>query len=244
MRVEGKVALVTGASRGIGRAIAIELAKRGANVAVNYLRNKELAEKVVEEIKKIGREAIAVQADVSKWEDVKRMVEQVIAHFGRIDILVNNAGVMSKEREILKIDDEEWDRVINVNLKGAFYCCKAVLPYMIEQKSGRIVNLSSIAGRMGGVVGVHYAASKAGIIGLTFALASEVAKYGITVNAVAPNAIETDMIPPELGEKIAKMTPLGRIGKPEEVAHAVLFLIENDYVTAEVVDVNGGRYPS
>ncbi len=244
MNVEGKVALVTGASRGIGRAIALELARRGANVAVNYVRNKELAEEVVKKIRELGRDSIAVRADVSKWEEVKRMVDEVISHFGRIDILVNNAGVISREKEILKIDDEEWDRVLNINLKGTFYCCKAVLPYMIKQRSGRIVNISSIAGRMGGVVGVHYAASKAGIIGFTFALASEVAKYGITVNAVAPNAIETDMIPPELGEKIAKMTPLGRIGKPEEVAHAVLFLIENDYVTAEVVDVNGGRYPS
>jgi len=243
MKVEKKVAIITGASRGIGRAIALKLAERRCNVVVNYLKNKEKALDVVKLVKKCGAEGLAVKADVSKFNEVKEMVEKTIEKFGRIDILVNNAGVISKKYSIAEIDEEEWDRILNVNLKGTFNCCKAVVPYMIKQERGKIVNISSIAGRMGGMVGVHYAASKAGILGLTYALASELAKYNITVNAVAPNAVDTEMISEELKEKIAKLTPLKRIAKPEEVAHAVLFLIENDYITAEVIDVNGGRYP-
>ncbi len=243
MKIEKKVAIVTGASRGIGRAIALKLAERRCNVVVNYLKNKEKALDVVKLSKKHGAEGLAVKADVSKFNEVKEMVEKTIEKFGRIDVLVNNAGVISKKYSIAEIDEEEWDRVLNVNLKGTFNCCKAVMPYMIEQRVGKIVNISSIAGRMGGMVGVHYAASKAGVLGLTYALASELAKYNITVNAVAPNAVDTEMISEELKERIAKLTPLKRIAKPEEVAHAVLFLIENDYITAEVIDVNGGRYP-
>jgi len=243
MKVEKKVAIVTGASRGIGKAIALKLAERRCNVVVNYFKNKEKALDVVKLVKKCGAEGLAVKADVSKFNEVKEMVEKTIEKFGRIDILVNNAGVISKKYSIAEIDEEEWDRILNVNLKGTFNCCKAVVPHMIEQRVGKIVNISSIAGRMGGMVGVHYAASKAGVLGLTYALASELAEYNITVNAVAPNAVDTEMISEELKEKIAKLTPLKRIAKPEEVAHAVLFLIENDYITAEVIDVNGGRYP-
>ncbi len=243
MKIEKKVAIVTGASRGIGRAIALKLAERRCNVVVNYLKNKEKTLDVVKFVKKHGAEGLAVKADVSKFNEVKEMVEKTIEKFGRIDVLVNNAGVISKKYSIAEIDEEEWDRVLNINLKGTFNCCKAVVPYMIEQRVGKIVNISSIAGRMGGMVGVHYAASKAGVLGLTYALASELAKYNITVNAVAPNAVDTEMISEELKERIAKLTPLKRIAKPEEVAHAVLFLIENDYITAEVIDVNGGRYP-
>lgn len=243
MKIEKKVAIVTGASRGIGRAIALKLAERRCNVVVNYLKNREKTLDVVKFVKKHGAEGLAVKADVSKFNEVKEMVEKTIEKFGRIDVLVNNAGVISKKYSIAEIDEEEWDRVLNINLKGTFNCCKAVVPYMIEQRVGKIVNISSIAGRMGGMVGVHYAASKAGVLGLTYALASELAKYNITVNAVAPNAVDTEMISEELKERIAKLTPLKRIAKPEEVAHAVLFLIENDYITAEVIDVNGGRYP-
>lgn len=246
MDVKGKVALVTGSSRGIGRATALMLARKGCNVVVNYVRNREKAEEVSEVVRRLGGDSVAINADVSKYSEVKEMVEEVVRKFRRIDILVNNAGIISRHTDIREVSEEEWDEIIDINLKGAFNCCKAVVPYMIKQGFGRIVNVSSIAGRSGGVAGVHYAASKAGLIGFTFSLACELAKYGITVNAVAPTAVETDMLEALRGslDRIISITPLGRIAKPEEVAHAILFLIENDFVTAEVVDVNGGRYPS
>ena len=241
MNLAGKVALVTGASRGIGRAIAVALAKKGAKVAINYRVRRDEAEKTLKMVEEAGSEGMIVQADVSKWEDVQRMVEEVVNHFGRIDILVNNAGVLSKVWPIEEISDEEWDRVLNINLKGTFYCCRAVVPIMKRQGGGKIVNISSIAGKMGGYVGCHYAASKAGVIGLTFALATELAPK-ITVNAVAPGPVDTDMLTDELREKLSKLTPFGRVAKPEEIAHAVIFLLENDYVSGEVVDVNAARY--
>ena len=246
MDVKGRVALVTGSSRGIGKATALMLAEKGCNVVVNYVKNREKAEMVSEEARRLGVDSMALKADVSKYDEVEKMVEAILSRFGRIDILVNNAGIISRHVNLLEVGEDEWDEIIDVNLKGAFNCCKAVVPHMIRQRFGRIVNVSSIAGRAGGVAGAHYAASKAGLIGLTFSLASELARYGITVNAVAPTAVETDMLEALRGslDRIISVTPLGRIAKPEEVAHAILFLRENDFITAEVVDVNGGRYPS
>jgi len=174
-------------------------------------------------------------------DEVEAMVETVVRELGGVDILVNNAGVLTIRRSILDVSEEDWERVININLKGVFNCCKAVVKYMIG-KGGKIVNISSIAGKMGGTVGVHYAASKAGVIGLTMALASELAPYGITVNAVAPGAVDTEFIPEELKEELAKRVPLGRIAHPEEVSSTVVFLLENDHITGETINVNGGRY--
>ena len=245
MEIKGKVALVTGASRGIGKAIALELAKKGAKIAVNYHSNKELAEKVVEEIKKLGSEAKAYKADVSNYNQVKKMVEEIVKDFGTIHILVNNAGVIAKTFSVTEITDEEWDQIININLKGAFNCIKATAPIMIKNKEGKIINISSVAGKMGGTVGPAYAASKAGLIGLTFSVAQELLPHNITVNAIAPGPIETEMIaklPKERKEKILSRVPMKRFGTPEEVAKTVTFLIENDYITGEVIDVNGGYY--
>ena len=245
MEIKDKVALITGASRGIGRAIAIELAKKGAKIAVNYNKRKDLAEKVKREIEQMGGIAKIYQANVANFEQVKKMVNGIIKDFGTIHILVNNAGIVSKTFSVLEIPEEEWDNVININLKGAFNCIKAVAPHMIKNGEGAIVNLSSVAGKMGGTVGPHYAASKAGLIGMTFSVAQELLKYNITVNAVAPGPIETEMVanlPEERKKKILSRVPMGRFGKPGEVAKAVVFLIENDYVTGEVLDVNGGYY--
>ena len=159
-----------------------------------------------------------------------------------IDVLVNNAGILPNPRKIEEISDQEWERIIGINLKGAFYCSRAVVPYMKKQRSGNIVNISSVAGKEGGTVGAHYAASKAGMIGLTKALAKELAQYNIRVNAVAPGPVDTEFLPEDLKAKLSKLSLLGRIAKPEEVAHAVLFLIENEHITGETINVNGGRY--
>ena len=245
MDVKGKIALVTGASRGIGKAIAFELAEKGATVAINLKKNVELAKRVKEEIIQMGGKAEVYRADVSKYGEVKSMVDKIVEDFGTIHILVNNAGVVSKTFSVLEIPEDEWDELINTNLKGAFNCIKAVAPHMINNREGKIVNVSSVAGKMGGTVGPHYAASKSGLLGLTFSVAQELLPYGITVNAVAPGPIETELIaalPEERKKKILSRVPMGRFGKPEEVAKAVLFLIENDYITGEVIDVNGGYY--
>jgi len=193
----------------------------------------------------MGGKAEIYQADVSKYSEVKKMVEKIVNDFGTIHILVNNAGIVSKTFSVIEIPEEEWDELINTNLKGAFNCIKAVAPYMIKNRGGKIINISSVAGKMGGTVGPHYAASKSGLFGLTFSVAQELLPYGITVNAVAPGPIETELIanlPEERKRKILSRVPMGRFGKPEEVAKAVLFLIENDYITGEVIDVNGGYY--
>jgi len=237
MNLKGKVALVTGASRGIGRAIAVALAKKGCHVVINYARDKENAKKTEEMCRAHGVESIIIKADVSKREEVKKMVEKVIHKFGRIDILVNNAGVLGKSINPMKISDEEWDRVLGVNLKGAFIVTQEVLKYM---KKGKIVNIASIAGKDGGTVGAHYAASKGGLIALTFNLARHLAP-NILINAVAPGPVATDMINEEMREKLRKLSLTGEIAKPEDIAHAVIFLLENDHVTGEVIDVNGGR---
>lgn len=245
LNIKGKIALVTGASRGIGRAIAIALAKEGATVAINYNTNYNEAIKTKQTILKLGGTAKIYKADVSKFKEVKIMIQQIIDDFGTIHILINNAGIISKTQSILQLGEEEWDQLLGINLKGAFNCTRLAVPHMIKNKEGRIICISSVSGKMGGNVGAHYAASKSGLIGFTFALARELAEYGITANVVAPGPIETEMIkgiPKDLQEKIKKKVPLGRFGEPEEVADAVIFLIKNDFITGEVLDVNGGEY--
>ncbi len=237
MELAGKVALVTGAARGIGRAIALALAEKGANVAVNYAHSEEKARETVELCRSRGVDAIAVKADVRNREEVRRMVEEVVNHFGRIDILVNNAGILGRALKPMEVTDEDWDAVLGVNLKGAFIVTQEVLRHM---KRGKIVNIASIAGKDGGTVGPHYAASKGGLIALTFNLARHLAPE-ILVNAVAPGPVDTDLISPEIKEKLRSLSLTGEIAKPEEIAHAVIFLLENDHITGEVIDVNGGR---
>ncbi|HEC93424.1 MAG TPA: 3-oxoacyl-ACP reductase FabG [Candidatus Atribacteria bacterium] len=240
MEIKGKNAIVTGGRRGIGRAIALELAKRGANVGINYVTNETKARETLSEIEKFGVKGILLKGDVSKIGDVKNFVKKFVDEFKRIDILINNAGILSKNINFLDVSEEEWDRIIDVNLKGTFLVTKEALPFMPD--GGKIINMSSIAGKMGGTVGAHYAASKAGVIGLTFALASELAKRKITVNAIAPGPVDTELITEEIKERLSKVTPLGRIATPEEIAKTALFLIENDFVDGEVIDVNGARY--
>ena len=237
MELAGKVALVTGAGRGIGRAIAVALAQKGANVAVNYAHSEEKALETVGLCRSHGVDALAVKADVSNRGEVRRMIEEVIDHFGRIDILVNNAGILGKALTPMEVTDEDWDAVLGVNLKGAFIVTQEVLRYM---KRGKIVNIASIAGKDGGTVGPHYAASKGGLIALTFNLARHLAPE-ILVNAVAPGPVDTELISPEIKERLRKLSLTGEIAKPEDIAHTVIFLLENDHITGEVVDVNGGR---
>ncbi|WP_232461014.1 SDR family NAD(P)-dependent oxidoreductase [Thermococcus radiotolerans] len=237
VELAGKVALVTGAGRGIGRAIAVALAAKGVNVAVNYAHSREKAEETAKLCRSHGVEAITVKADVSSREEVRKMVEEVIDHFGRIDILVNNAGILGKTLKPMEVTDDDWDAVLGVNLKGAFIVTQEVLRYM---KRGKIVNIASIAGKDGGTVGPHYAASKGGLIALTFNLARHLAP-DILVNAIAPGPVDTELIGPEIKERLRSLSLTGEIAKPEEIAHAVIFLLENDHITGELIDVNGGR---
>ena len=240
MEIKGKKAIVTGGSRGIGRAIALELAKRGANVGINYVSNEAKARETLAEIERFGVKGILLKGDVSRIEDVKNFVKKFVEEFKKVDILINNAGILSKNINFLDVSEEEWDRVIDVNLKGTFLVTKEALPFIPD--GGKIINMSSIAGKMGGTVGAHYAASKAGVIGFTFALASELAKRKITVNAIAPGPVDTELISQETKERLSRVTPLGRIATPEEIAKTAIFLIENDFVDGEVIDVNGARY--
>jgi len=276
--LDGKAAIVTGGSRGIGQAIAIKLAEEGADVAVNYQSRKDQAADVIDFINKtdrlddldemikmidimdtadqakevremiesMGRRAILCQANVGKMDEVNKMRDKAVAEFGKIDILVNNAGIV-KDKSFVKMTSEMWDDVISVNLTGTFNCTKAVIDGMLERRYGRIVNISSVIGRMGNRGQANYAASKAGIIGLTQTLAKEFADKGITVNAVAPGFIGTDMlksVPDKIMEKILAQIPMGRLGKPEEIASAVTYLVspEAGYITGQVIDVNGGLY--
>jgi 3-oxoacyl-[acyl-carrier protein] reductase len=235
--LSGHIALVTGASRGIGAAIAIVLAEAGAAVAVNYRKRAGDADAVVAKIKNMGGRAIAIAADVSQSAGVAGMVARATSELGPIDILVNNAGI-AIVRGIDDLTESDFDRVITVNLKSAFLCTQAVLPAMRARKWGRIVNISSGAARGGGTIGVHYNASKAGMEGLTRGYAARLVKEGITVNAVAPSLIETDMMRgrPELASRI----PLGRFGSPEEVANGVLMVLGNEYMTGQTIMLNGG----
>ncbi|MCG3419129.1 3-oxoacyl-[acyl-carrier-protein] reductase [Oceanobacillus jordanicus] len=242
--LQGKNALVTGASRGIGREIALELARQGANVAVNFSGNEAKAQEVVEEIKAIGRNAIKVQADVANETCVKEMVKEVIGEFGTLDILVNNAGV-TRDNLLMRMKEEEFDQVINTNLKGVFICTKAVTRQMMKQKSGQIINVSSIVGVSGNPGQANYVAAKAGVIGLTKTTAKELASRNIRVNAVAPGFISTDMTDALTEEQQAgmlDMIPLGKLGKPEEVAKVVRFLASEDasYITGQTIHIDGG----
>jgi 3-oxoacyl-[acyl-carrier protein] reductase len=235
----GRVALVTGAGRGIGKAVALMLAEAGADVAVNY-RERELdALAVADAVRKLGRRAVTVRADVADSGAITQMVGTVGRELGPIDILVNNAGIAIR-RGLDDLTEADFDRTIAVNLKSAFLCTQAVLPHMRARRWGRIVNISSGAARGAGVVGLHYNASKAGMEGLTRGYAARVVKEGITVNAVAPTLIETDMVP-ALPETAARI-PLGRLGLPEEVAQAVLMVIGNAYMTGQTIQVNGGTH--
>jgi 3-oxoacyl-[acyl-carrier protein] reductase len=235
--LNGHIALVTGASRGIGAAIAIALARAGAAVAVNYRERADAAEAVVADIKSTGRRGIAVAADVSQAAAVARMVDHVASALGPIDILINNAG-MAIVRGIDDLTESDFDRTIAVNLKSAFLCTQAVVPAMRAKKWGRIVNISSGAARGAGAVGVHYNASKAGMEGLTRGYAARLVKEGITVNAVAPSLIETDMMRGR--SDLAARIPLGRFGRPDEVAEAVLMALGNEYMTGQTIVLNGG----
>ena len=237
-RLDNRVALVTGASRGIGRAIALALAEQGAKIAVNYVSRGTDADAVVGEIKANGGSAVAARADVSAGAEVDAMIAGVMAQLGSVDILVNNAGIVLR-RDIDDLTEADFDRTIAVNLKSAFLCTKAVVPGMRERGWGRIVNISSGAARAAGVIGAHYNASKAGMEGLTRGYAARLAQAGITVNAVAPSLIETDMAT-SFPADVAKRIPVGRMGTPEEVAQVVVMVVANPYMTGQTVPVNGG----
>lgn len=244
MNLSSKTAIVTGGSRGIGRAIALKLAERGANIIVNYTSNSEKAEEVVKEIKEMGRDALAIKADISKPEDVLNLVDEAEKHFSTLDILVNNAGV-TRDSLIIRMKDEDWDKVINTNLKGTYLCTKYIGKKMMKQRSGKIVNISSVVGVMGNAGQSNYSASKAGVIGFTKSIAKEFSSRGINVNAVAPGFIETDMtnsLTDDIKANYAKSIPLGRLGTPEDIANLVVFLCskESSYITGQVINVDGG----
>jgi len=240
MKLKGINALVTGGNKGIGKAIVFALANKGVNVALSFYNEKKKAEETTRKLKKYNIKVVKIQADVRNYNQVKDMMELVKKKLGKVDILVNNAGTPGLNSDIENISIEEWNNVIDVNLTGVFNCCKAAKTELVKNK-GKIVNISSIAGKMGGTIGCHYAASKAGVIGLTFALARELAPQ-VTVNAIAPGPVDTELLPVEIKNKLSKETPFGRIAKPEEIAHTVIYLLENDYVSGEVIDVNAGRY--
>ena len=245
MELKDRVALVTGGAQGIGKAVALLLAKNGADIAVSDV-NLQKAEETAGEIQSLGRKAMAVKADVSSSEDVERMVQAIMERFGRIDILVNNAGI-ARDKLILRMTEEDWDAVLNVNLKGTFHCTRTVIRHMSKQRYGKIVNIASVVGEMGNAGQANYAASKAGVIGLTKTVAREFAQRGINVNAIAPGYIATpmtDALPEKAKEELQRMIPMERLGKPEDVAEAVLFLVSeaSSYITGQVINVNGGIY--
>ncbi|MFP5235042.1 MAG: 3-oxoacyl-ACP reductase family protein [Acidobacteriota bacterium] len=240
-----KVVLVTGGSRGIGRAICKELSVRGATVAVDYRQSRLLAEDLRDEIRNCGQGCEIFQGDVSEGKQARKLVQDVLECFHHIDVLVNNAGI-TRDRSFRKMTDQEWLEVIETNLNSAFYCTSAVLPVMIERNFGRIVNMTSFCGQMGNFGQVNYCASKGGLIAMTKALAQELAKYNITVNAIAPGFTRTDMvaaIPPEIQEQLRSRIPMHRFAEPEEIAKAVAFVIcDGDYITGQQINVNGGIY--
>ena len=244
MQLEGKVALVTGASRGIGKAIALMLAENGADIAVNFAGSTAAAEAVAAEIEKMGRKAILVQGDVSKADVCAEIVDKVVSELGHIDILVNNAGI-TRDTLLLRMKEEDWDAVLNTNLKGVFNCTKAAVKYMAKQRSGSIVNISSVVALMGNAGQANYAAAKAGILGFTRSIAKEMAARGIRVNAVTPGFIKTDMTSVLSEKVVAAMEasiPLARLGEPEDIAKAVLFLVSDNaaYITGQTLHVDGG----
>ena len=242
--MENKIALVTGGSRGIGKEIALGLAQKGINIAITYNSNESLAEAVVEEIKQNGVKAVAIKGNSAIEEDVTNIVAKVEEELGTIDILVNNAGI-TKDNLIIRMKSEDWDDVLNVNLKGGFLTKKAVVRGMMKKKYGKIINISSVVGVTGNAGQGNYSASKAGVIGFTKSMAKELASRGIRVNAVAPGFIKTDMtdvLKDEVKEELLKSIPLGSLGLPKDIANAVVFLAseESDYITGQVINVNGG----
>ena len=239
-KLEGRTALVTGASRGIGKAIALALAEAGCNVVVNYRKEREAAQQTAEAIRQLGRVCTVIQADVSSHSEVERLVSETEKAFGQVDILVNNAGI-AQSKPIQELTENDWDHVLRVNLKSAFLLAQRVLVNMRARHWGRIINLSSVAAQTGGVIGPHYAASKAGLIGLTHSYASLLAKQGITVNAIAPALIETDMVTGNPNASTNRI-PMGVYGSPEEIGRVAVLLAESDYMTGQTISVNGGWY--
>jgi 3-oxoacyl-[acyl-carrier protein] reductase len=244
--LKGQVALVTGASRGIGRAIALSLAEAGADVVVNYAGNEAAADEVVAVIESMGRKAFKIRANVAIMAEAEEMIKQSLEAFGKIDILVNNAGI-TRDNLIMRMKEEEFDDVIQTNLKGVFNCVKAITRPMMKQRYGRIINISSVVGVLGNPGQINYVAAKAGVIGLTKAAARELASRNITVNAVAPGFIETDMtdkLPEDMKAQMLGQIPLAKLGKPEEVAKVVRFLASGDssYMTGQTIHVDGGMY--
>ena len=243
MRLEGKVALVTGGGRGLGEVICRTLAREGAHIAVSDI-NLADAERVATAIRRVGSKAVAIKADVSSQKEVKAMVAQAIEALGTIDILVNNAGICH-QGSVAEMSEETWDKVLDVNLKGTFLCSREVMPTLKEKRSGKVVSLGSLAGQVGGlVVGANYSASKAGVICFTKALAKELAPFGINVNCIAPGVIDTEMTQAFPREEMTKSIPLRKLGEPQDVADAVLFLVsqESKYITGQTISVNGGIF--
>ncbi|KEI84291.1 3-oxoacyl-[acyl-carrier-protein] reductase [Clostridium botulinum] len=242
--LEGRTAIVTGASRGIGRAIAKKLASMGANLVLNYRSSAKEIDTLLEEIEEFGIETLVIQGDVSSFEDSKKIADEAKNKFGTIDILVNNAGI-TKDSLILRMAEEDFDKVISVNLKGVYNCSKHIAPIMLKQRSGKIINISSVVGVAGNAGQCNYAAAKAGVIGITKSLAKELGSRGITVNAVAPGYIRTDMtdaLPEKVKKSIEDLLPLKRLGTPEDVAETVGFLASDKaaYITGQVIHVDGG----
>jgi NAD(P)-dependent dehydrogenase (short-subunit alcohol dehydrogenase family) len=244
-RIDGKTALVTGASRGIGRAIALELAREGAKVAINYATRDTKAKELAEEIKELGGIAFIYKADIGNSKEARTMVENVAKEFTHLDILVNNAGI-TRDALLTRMTDEQWVHVIQTNLNGCFYCTSAAIPIMAAQSYGRIVNVSSLNGQIPAIGQANYSASKGGIIAFTKTAAAELVNYGITVNAVCPGYTETDMfdaVPPALQTIIKGKIPMGRFAHSEEIAKAVLFVVaDGDYITGQQINVNGGSF--
>lgn len=243
--LNNKVAIVTGGSRGIGAAISMELAKNGVKIVINYNSKKEIADKMVADIKEIGGEAYAVQADVSNSKDAENLVKEAVNQFGRVDILVNNAGI-TRDRTFKKLSEEDWRQVIDVNLNSVYNTTSVALPHLLESDAGRIINISSIIGQAGGFGQTNYAAAKAGLIGYTKSLALELAKSGVTVNAICPGFIGTEMVaamPENVLEGIVSKVPQRRLGTPAEVASGVVFLCKDGaYITGQQLNINGGLY--
>jgi 3-oxoacyl-(acyl-carrier-protein) reductase len=244
MKLQGRTALVTGGSRGIGRAVALALAEEGADVAINYVSSEAAARDVAESVQKMGRRAVLARADVGDFPDTFRMAQDVLRAFGHLDILVNNAGINS-DKTFVKMDHASWRKVLAINLDGVFNCTKVFIDQMLEQKYGRVVNMTSVIGQIGNFGQANYAASKAGVAAFTKSLAKELAGRGITVNAIAPGFIETEMvasIPEKVRQKLLSQIPLNRFGTAEEVARAVVYIVssDGDYITGAEVSINGG----